>query len=247
MQWTNGTHAGFSVHSPWQAVGNNYPANNVEIMDENPNSILRHYKKLISIRNEHEALRRGQALLLENKSDKIFSLARVYQDKAVLVVSNTGTAIVNPTISLLQSALPPGEYFVTELLGNQPFGKITINDQGGFSDIQISGHTLVGRGSWILLISAENPITSIDETQPKSKIHLTPNPAKDYFQIERADGNIESMQIQVFSADGKLVYKNLMSSDKLQIETSGWQSGIYFVHLSYGSEYVVKLLVLEKT
>lgn len=246
MHWTDGSHAGFSSVTPWQTIGGNFLTNNVKDMDGDPNSILRHYKKLIRIRNEQIALRRGQTLLLGNNSDKIFSFARTHQDEAVLVVSNTGTAALNPALSCAFSALPPGEYFVTELLGNQAFGKITINAQGGFSNLQISGQNLAGRGTWILLLSVNNPLSSTFETESSGKIRLSPNPAQDYFQIERTDGVSENAQIQVFSADGRLVYLAQMTSDKMQIKTANWQQGVYFVQLSDGEENWVERLILKK-
>jgi len=246
MHWTDGSHAGFSSVTPWQTIGGNFLTNNVKDMDGDPNSILRHYKKLIRIRNEQIALRRGQTLLLGNNSDKVFSFARTYQDEAILVVSNTGTAALNPALSCSFSSLPPGEYFVTELLGNQAFGKITIHAQGGFSNLQISGQNLAGRGTWILLLSVNNPLSSTFETESPDKIRLSPNPAQDYFQIERTDGIFENTQIRVYSADGQLVYRDLMTSDKMQIKTAHWQQGVYFVQISDGGENVVERLVLKK-
>jgi alpha-amylase len=142
MQWTDGANAGFSTAVPWQAIGGNFLTNNVEDMNEEPNSILRHYKKLIRIRNEQEALRRGQTLLVEHNSDKIFSFARIHDEEAILVVSNLGAVALNPALSLPFSALPPGNYYITELLGNQALGTIAINAEGGFSNLQISGQNL---------------------------------------------------------------------------------------------------------
>ena len=246
MHWTDGSHAGFSNVTPWQSPGGNFLTNNVKDMDENPNSILRHYKKLIGIRNEQPALRRGQTLLLTHNSDKVFSFARIHEAEAILVVSNTGTAAENPTLSLSRSALPPGEYFITELLGNQPFGQITINAQGGFSNLQISGQHLASRGSWILLLSTDNPVSGTLETASAGTIRLTPNPARDHFQIERTAGGADQAQIRVFAADGRLVHQQLMSSDQMQIKTAHWQAGVYFVHLSDGKAPVVERLMLHK-
>lgn len=247
MHWTDGSHAGFSTTTPWQTIGDNFLTNNVKGMDADPNSILRHYKKLIRIRNEQAALRRGQTLLLDNNNGKVFSFARIHQDEAILVISNTGTTALNPAFSLSLSALPPGEYFITELLGNQPFGKITINAQGGFSNIQISGQNLAGRGTWILLLSTENPLSNIFETESFGKIRLSPNPAQDYFQMESSSRVPENAQIRVFAADGRLVWQGLMTSDKMQIKTAHWQQGVYFVQISDGIENVVKRLVLNKS
>ena len=48
MQWSSATYAGFSSASPWYSIGPNYQTNNVEVMDANPNSLLNHYKKLVT-------------------------------------------------------------------------------------------------------------------------------------------------------------------------------------------------------
>jgi alpha-amylase len=247
MQWTDGNNAGFSDVTPWQSIGGNFLANNVKDMDEDPNSILRHYKKLIRIRNEQEALRKGHTLLVEHDNDKVFSFARIRPDEAILVVSNTGTVVINPTLALPFSALAPGDYFITELLGNQAFGTITINTEGGFSNLKISGQNLGSRSTWILLLSTDNPILSTFETGSSGKYRLTPNPAQDDFQIERIEGISENVQIRFFSADGKLLFQQLMTSDKMQINTANWPAGVYFVQMLDSKKSVVKLLVLKKS
>jgi hypothetical protein len=185
-------------------------------------------------------------MLLEHNNGKVFSFARIHQDEAVLVVSNTGTSAQNPALSLPLSALPAGEYYITELLGNQAFGKLTINAQGGFSNLQFSGQNLGSRGTWILLLSKNNPLSSTFETKKFGKIRLSPNPAQDYFQLERTENASENAQIRVFSADGRLVYQDLMTSDNIQIQTALWQQGVYFVQVSDGGGTWVERLVLGK-
>jgi hypothetical protein len=247
MQWTDSSHAGFSTTTPWQSVGTNYVGNNVKVMDENPNSILRHYKKLIRIRNEQEALRRGQTLLVDHDSDKVFSFARIGNDDAIVVVTQTGTTSVSPTLSLSISAFPAGVYYITELLSNQAFGQITINDQGGFSDLQISGQQLAGLGTWILLFSEDNPITGIIEPETKSNYRLTPNPAKEYIQIECVDGIYHDADIHVYSSDGKLMHHQGMNADKIQINVSGWLPGVYFIQVVDDKKNIVERLVFNKS
>lgn len=246
MHWTDGKNAGFSDATPWQSIGGNFLTNNVKDMDGDPNSILRHYKKLIGIRNKQQALRKGQTLLVEHNHDKIFSFARVHQDEAILVVANMGTAVLNPTLALPFSALPPGEYFITGLLENQAFGTVTINSEGGFSNLQISGQNLGSRSAWILLLSPVNPISSTFEPGSSGKYRLSPNPAQDNFRIERTEGISENVQIRLFSADGNLVFQQLMSSDKIQINTADWPAGVYFVQMLDTKKSVVELLVLKK-
>lgn len=246
MHWTDGKNAGFSNATPWQTIGGNFLTNNVKDMDEDPNSILRHYKKLIRIRNEQEALRKGQTLPVEHDQDKVLSFARVYQDKAVLVVCNTGTVAVSPTLSLSVSALPPGEYYITGLLENQPFGTVTVNKDGGFSNLKLSGQQLGSRGAWILLLSVNNPFLSAEEPGASATYRLFPNPAQDNFRIERTDGVTENGQIRVFSSNGNLLLRQAMSSDNIPINTTGWPAGVYFVQISDSAKSVVKRFVLKK-
>ncbi len=60
MQWTGGRNAGFTTAgSAWNAPSSNYADNNVDKMEDDPSSLLNHYKKLIHTRNEYAALRTG--------------------------------------------------------------------------------------------------------------------------------------------------------------------------------------------
>lgn len=246
MQWADETHAGFSTVTPWQAIASNYHVNNVEEMEANPTSLLSHYKDLIAIRNEQEALRRGHTLLIENNIEDIFSFARIHNDEGIIVVSNTGTNTVSPELSLDLSALPAGEYFITELMKNEAFGKVTINALGGFSDLQISDQSLASRQSWILLLSVEDPTTGTTEIFSNAKILLTPNPAQDYFQIDFTDNFEGNMQVSIFSADSKLIYTDIISSATTPIDTDTWGDGVYFIHLTNGREYLVERLVVVR-
>lgn len=83
MQWSSETYAGFSGVSPWNSVSGNYIDANVKTMDSDPSSILNHYKKLIRIRNEQPALRRGNFLQIESGSPEVLSFARMYENEAV--------------------------------------------------------------------------------------------------------------------------------------------------------------------
>ena len=97
-----------------------------------------------------------------------------------------------------------------------------------------------------MFLSAENPITSTVETEIPGTIRLTPNPAADGFQIDRSEGFSENAQVRVFSADGRMVFEQAMSSDKMLIKTAGWKDGVYFVHMSDGKAQWVERLVLKK-
>ena len=244
MQWTDGTHAGFSNVTPWQSIASNFHVNNVAEMAANPVSILSHYKDLIAIRNDQEALRRGHTLMIENNNEDVFSFARIHNDEAVIVVSNTSTNTISPEVSLALSALPAGEYFITELLKQEPFGKVTINDQGGFDNLQITGQSLTGRQTWILLLSVNDPTTGTTTVSVNRHFAITPNPAQDYFQIDMNDRLNGNMQVRIFSADNKLVHTDMMVSGKILIHTDRWPEGVYFIQLTNGKEHIVERLVI---
>jgi glycosidase len=244
MQWTAGSHAGFSTVTPWTAVGSNYQSNNVESMDANSNSLLQHYRQLIQIRNENESLRRGQTLMVEDNESDVFSFARILSDEAVIVVSNTNTQSLNPILSLDISSLIPGEYFVTELLSHQSMGKITVSANGGFTGWQSNSNNLTGRTAWILLLSLENPITSTVVPGHDNSILVIPNPASESFQIAIDQNTIAKAQLQVFNSAGQLFFKGKIEGTEMMIQTNGWPDGVYFIQLTDEKSILTRRLII---
>lgn len=94
MQWDAGENAGFTEGEPWINVNPN--KDQINVKDEKPrkSSVLNYYKKLISLRKEHEVLIYGDyRLVLENDED-IFAFLREGSEDSTLTVLNfseTGT------------------------------------------------------------------------------------------------------------------------------------------------------------
>jgi glycosidase len=88
MLWTDGEHAGFSTAKPWNAPARVRPGINVKAEAADPDSLLSHYRRLIRLRNDHVALRRGgyQAVRLENKN--IYAFLRRHEQQTLLVLHN---------------------------------------------------------------------------------------------------------------------------------------------------------------
>ncbi|HMQ47255.1 MAG TPA: alpha-amylase family glycosyl hydrolase [Saprospiraceae bacterium] len=243
MQWSSGTHGGFSTVNPWQGLGSNYQNNNVEVMNVNPYSLLSHYRQLIQIRNEQAALRRGITLFVEN-TNEVASFARVYEDEAVVVVANPMTQAAQPVLSLPRSPLPAGEYFVTELMSSQAFGTINVDVNGGFSNWQYSGTSLSGQNTWVLLLSTDNPLSNKNLATAAPLFRLGPNPASSHFQIFSSNKQVEIAAIRVFSITGQVVYENVKSSPLERVNTEHWTPGLYFVQVISGSGNQVLPLVV---
>ncbi len=130
MLWSAGENAGFSTAKPWNAPARVRPG--IDIQDEsgNPDSLLSHYRRLVRLRNDSIALRRGdyEAVHLENKN--AYAYLRRHEQQSVLVVHNFSQETVSDLrlpaeckIQLLRdltsnspcNALPPLAAFETRI------------------------------------------------------------------------------------------------------------------------------------
>ena len=88
MQWDDTKYAGFSKHTPWLGVNENYTKINVKAEENDSTSILNFYKKLVSIRLSNEALRRGNLEFLFESSNTIFSYKIELEKEEFVCISN---------------------------------------------------------------------------------------------------------------------------------------------------------------
>ncbi len=234
MQWSDAANAGFSSTAPWTNVGSNYIANNVATMESDPNSILNHYKKLIHIRNEQAALRKGNYLSIDNSANNILSFARIHEDEGIVVVSNLGTQTSNLSLDLSASSLTAGIYYVTDLYSNQAMGSITINSDGGFDNWELSSDMLSARTTKILLLSLENPVNTINVKQEALNFQISPNPAEHQFNIQLAleRESLDHAKVIIRSSNGLAVYHGILNSPAISIQTNDWAQGIYFIEIA---------------
>ena len=131
MQWSAGQYAGFADVTPWIMPNDNYTTFNVSTETADPGSMLSHYRRLISLRNSHPALRTGDLSLLYAVNQGLFACLRTTPDEAVLVLVNlTGSPIRDHQLSLASSALPQGEYAPVSLLDDTPLAALTVLDKG---------------------------------------------------------------------------------------------------------------------
>jgi hypothetical protein len=244
MQWTNGTYGGFSTRTPWYGLGNNYATNNVSSMDGDPNSLLRHYKKLIHIRNDQVALRQGYLLNVNNTQTDVLTYARIAEKDAVIIMSNLGVSSSNSSISLPISSLPAGTYFVTELYHNEAMGTITIDPNGGFSSWQATGKALGAHETWMLLLSLDNPVSISEGLDNGLSFSLFPNPASEQVHVEMkrpAHGLVE-----IFDPSGKSLIQYQLSQGQVTIPTGHLPVGMYFIKVMVdGNTKIERLLVIR--
>ena len=88
MQWNNSENAGFTTGEPWIKVNSNYKEINAEEQVEDPNSILKYYKKLIALRKNKAALVYGSFQEIYREHEEIYAYLRQLEGQTLLIIVN---------------------------------------------------------------------------------------------------------------------------------------------------------------
>ena len=87
VQWSDAPNAGFTTaEKPWFYLNPNYKQINVASQEDDPDSILNFYRKLIKFRKEHDVCIYGSYKEHYHESKNIFCYSRYLDDKKMLVV-----------------------------------------------------------------------------------------------------------------------------------------------------------------
>jgi hypothetical protein len=237
MQWTSGSHAGFSTTTPWQSVGSNYTSNNVEVMAANPASVWNQYRTLIQLRNRMTPLRRGYLLELNSGDNAILSYARVYEDQAAIVVSNFAETSKPVILSQSISSLTPGQYRVTNEMTGADLGMIEMDADGGFADWMPSQDMLAARETWILGLTPAAPSFVGGAARPPSVI-LTPNPVTDRMMI-RTDMRNAEITAEIYNQSGVLFLLTSGTGIANGIDLSSLVPGFYYAKVFLGDGFQI--------
>jgi len=88
FQWNNKENAGFTVGTPWIKTNPNYDYINVEVQLKDEISILNYYKKLITLRKNHEIIVYGEYNLISENNNEIYAYTRKLGCETLLVICN---------------------------------------------------------------------------------------------------------------------------------------------------------------
>ena len=105
MQWDASPNAGFSAVRPWLPPHPNYANRNVEAQRADPASLFNWTKKLLALRKEYPALRRGSLAFLDARRG-VLAYLRELPGQSVLVAANFGNTPA-------KIPLPEGRWEVT--------------------------------------------------------------------------------------------------------------------------------------
>lgn len=133
MQWSSDANAGFTTGTPWRAPASAYEHVNVAEQDQDPDSLLNHYRALTKLRNENEALDNGNVTLVETGNSGIYaSLHSTAGQKILVIVNLKETSISDYELSLSESLLADGSVTPQSLFGTIEALPVTISG-GKFS------------------------------------------------------------------------------------------------------------------
>lgn len=89
MHWDTTAHAGFTSGTPWLPVGEKFKKNAVSIQQEDENSIMKFYQRIIGFRNANEVLQKGSLTIDEETSNgNFFAFYRELNGERYWVVMN---------------------------------------------------------------------------------------------------------------------------------------------------------------
>jgi glycosidase len=133
MQWSAEKNAGFTTGKPWQAINADFPTVNVAAQENDPISLLNHYRALIALRRSHSSLRTGEVVLLQTGNASVYAILRMNGEETLLVLVNLSKGKISAyKLDLPDSLLPNGKLTPQTLFGEGQATPLTISG-GKFS------------------------------------------------------------------------------------------------------------------
>ncbi len=107
MQWNASPNGGFTKGKPWLKMNANYKEVNVEKEEQNENSCLHYFRRMIMVRKQNPALIYGTYTLLDENNPNVYAYTRELGNNRFLVLLNfSGNAVKANTHVDLNTASP---------------------------------------------------------------------------------------------------------------------------------------------
>lgn len=253
MQWTDGEDAGFTTGTPWRDVNWNYVDRNVAEEASDPNSLLEWYKKLIHVRNDSPALRRGLHDALGSSAPQVLAFIRTHEEQMLLCMTNSSPSSVSDiTLSGAADSLEPGEYTLVNLLDPADTLEITVS----------STHEIIGLelGPYQTAVYEFFPGSGVDPGDgdgADSRVRLGrsyPNPFKPSTTIGYSLPAASHVRMSVYDVAGRevaVLVDDVRPGGPHEVTWNGTGSdgtkigsGVYFVRLDVAGETRTSRLTL---
>lgn len=113
MQWNSQKYAGFSENEPWIGVSHNYKYINAAAQEQDTDSILNYYRKLVQLRQQYPVIQDGSIEFFCKDQPEVFAYRRLLGEQELLVVNN----FTDSEIALEETVCCRG---YERLIGNYP-------------------------------------------------------------------------------------------------------------------------------
>jgi len=112
FQWNNSKNGGFTEGTPWLKVNPNFETINAEAQENDTNSTLNYFRKLVKLRKDEPTLTYGKYTLLDKENPSVFSYTRELNGKKIMVVLNftDNETKYNTTIDISKARVLLGNY-----------------------------------------------------------------------------------------------------------------------------------------
>lgn len=99
MQWDTSEHAGFTAGTPWISVNGNYQNKvNVRSQEDDNNSVLHYFRKMVKIRKKNPILIYGSYHLLLEQNEQVYVYTRILDGNQCLVLLNFSTKLAKVSV-----------------------------------------------------------------------------------------------------------------------------------------------------
>ncbi|WP_129715559.1 alpha-glucosidase [Pedobacter sp. SYP-B3415] len=88
FQWNSDPNAGFSTSNPWLKVNPNYKTVNAELQENDPDSPLSFFRKLVALRRENKTLIYGIYELVDATHPEVYAYSRTLENDRLIVLLN---------------------------------------------------------------------------------------------------------------------------------------------------------------
>ena len=88
MQWDTSNNAGFSSEIPWLPVHENHTTVNVANQQNDQNSVLNHFKKMVTFRKDNLLLVYGNYKIIQEEHQTIYAYSRTLEDQQMIILLN---------------------------------------------------------------------------------------------------------------------------------------------------------------
>ncbi len=255
MQWTDEPGAGFTTGTPWQAINDNAPQYNVQVEDQDSQSLLNWYRRLIQVRNQAPALRRGTYTALTSSSSSVLAFLRSEGPQTLLCLVNLSPYTKSGvTLTGTMDSLTPGTLPMVDLLNPLDTRTVTITPAYQITDLDLGSYA-VRVYEFDGMSGVESPPADLPGMGLKLEQNV-PNPFNPSTSIGYFLPDRTHVRLGVYDLAGREVATILDSVQPQGKQEARWDgldrqgqplgSGVYVMRLDAGGETRLSKMLLLK-